>query len=177
MFVQKEWLRRAHLVVFHWVHKGWSHFGPLFRPGFFIFHWFYNRIWLKWDTFSKNEPLTLVLQQNLQIPSLFLTRNHVWDRFYKGLVKILTVYSILFDQVSAFPLVLQQNRQIRSNAFFVFFDAILDHFGTEAHISGPDSLQRPSLRLWPPELKGNFHQREISSNWAAELRAPIWEFN
>ena len=23
---------RAHLVVFHWFYKGWSHFGPLFKP-------------------------------------------------------------------------------------------------------------------------------------------------
>ena len=23
---------RAHLVVFHWFYKGWSHFGPLFGP-------------------------------------------------------------------------------------------------------------------------------------------------
>ena len=56
---------RAHLVVFHWFHKGWSHFRPFFGPvlakyvgrrnemdafeGHFfsiylIFHWFYNRI-------------------------------------------------------------------------------------------------------------------------------------
>ena len=76
---------RAHLVVFHWFYKGWSHFGPLFGPflakyvglrnemdtfwGHFfsfylIFHWFYNRIGVLWPP--------------------FLVGIHILARFYKG---------------------------------------------------------------------------------------------
>ena len=97
--------RRPRLVVFHWFYKGWSHFGPLFRPVFFKyvglrnricwfrgtffqewanFHWFYNRI------------------SNFLLP--ISTRNHILDRFYKGFLIFLSIESQYFGQKSSFSI-------------------------------------------------------------------------
>ena len=47
---------------------------------------------------------------------------------------------------------------------FGSFWAILGHFWIADPIFDPDFFQRPSLRLWPPELKGIFHQIELPSS-------------
>ena len=55
-----------------------------------------------------------------------------------------SVHSIGFTTESAKPF----------ERIFILSDAIAGHFGTAGLLIGPDFLQRPSLRVWPPELKG-----------------------
>ena len=44
LWTRKNTFRDPHLVVFHWFYKGWSHFGPFFRPVFFKYVERRNRI-------------------------------------------------------------------------------------------------------------------------------------
>ena len=67
-----------------------------------------------------------------------------------------SVFVVVVARKVHFPLVLQQNRQCRSNSFFCLFWSILDHFRTSEAIFGPDFLQKPSLRVWPAQPKVNF---------------------
>ena len=101
--------------------------------GGLIFHWFYNTTWHFVQPFTHFYDL---------------------DRFHKGLVMILTDYRYRFYQESVDSNSFTTGSAKPFELIFVLSDASSGHFGTAGLLFGPDFLQRPSLRVWPPELKG-----------------------
>ena len=80
-------------------------------------------------------------------------------------------FLVISVQIPSFTLFETRFRQIRRAAQwngcnFTYF------FGASGAISGPEFLQRPSLRVWPVQPKVNFFNIGL-----AELGAPIWIIN